>query len=237
MPRGDSAQGECALSSFVRQAKLTRSRFKYDMEILKNLLFPAPPSRKRRKLCESNDNGIEVNSDSETADEVPLQQDAEKPRGVVLEGATDQILLLPSTENPTDSLHTRQYDVFKIAEGDSTPTAATETKLTDAPKISEPPVETKPAPPTWFTPPAEIDRAPSFKKISSPKIAKPSHTARTVAPRVKMSTKVLVKGRRQDHIQFLADGVSIEGLDTGSASDRVQVVSWRWVLPDEFIIV
>lgn len=236
MSRGDSAQGECVLSS-IRQGKLTRSRFKYDMEILKNLLFPAPPTRKRRKLSESDDNGMEVDADGETADEAPSHQDAEKPRGVVLEGSTDRILLLPSTENFTESVHTRQYDVLKIAEGDSTPTAATEAKTTDAPKILEPLVEAKPAPPTWSTPPAEIDRPPSFKKINSPKIAKPTHTARTAAPRAKVSTKVLVKGRGQDHIQFLADGVGIEGLDTGSASDRVQVVSWRWVLPDEFIVV
>ncbi|KZP17595.1 hypothetical protein FIBSPDRAFT_864787 [Athelia psychrophila] len=204
--------------------------FKYDMDVLKNLLFPALPSRKRRKLSEPDDNGMEVDGDAEAADEVPLQQDVEKLRGIVLEGVTDQILLLPT------SAAVRQYDVLKVAEGDATPTEATECKITDPLKPLEPPAEAKPAPPTWSTPPAEIDRTASFKKSSSPLVSKSSEAARTVARRVRASTKALVKGRGQEHIQFFADGVSIEGLDTDSESGRVQVVNWRWALPDEFAV-
>lgn len=232
--------GAVVLKRWPRADWLIVSRFKYDMKVLKGLLFPAP-ARKRRKMSGSDENGMDVDGDASTAEDASASPvDAEeKPRGIVLEAMTEQFLLSPVTTDAKDSPPMpppRLYTVLKIVEGVASAETSSDANPVVPPKPAEP-IEIKPPPPTWSTPPAEIDRTSSFKKSSSPLArAVSAESAKQSRGKAAAAAQVLAKDRAQEHVQFFADAISIEGLDTGSGSDRIQVLRWRWALPGEFVI-
>ena len=172
---------------------------------------------------------------------------------IVLETPTERFLISPCPVNEErvggdvgddddaekNGYPTRRYNFSRIIEGtiiSSEQSGKDEGQPPPTAKPDPPPVEAKPAPPTWSTPPAESDRTPTKKKSQSPpttkpKPSKPTPKVATKLPRAKASVKVLSSDRGHEHVRFLADGVSVEGMDDGV----INVKRWKWAVLEEFV--
>jgi hypothetical protein len=220
--------------------------------VLKHVLFPdTQPSRKRRRIDNSDKQATDVEADADVDVDSHLEAFEKEERSweIVLESSTGRFLISPpyidSDENGAEkstSPATRMYKVSRIVEAGplpADPVTDGEDKPSMVVKPAEPAVDAKLAPPTWSTPPAEPDPPPSFLQNSgksSIKTEPPASLTRTDfnQPRAKLSAEVLSSGRGQEHFYFAADGISIEGLDPSLGLGKLNVRRWRRASPKEF---
>jgi hypothetical protein len=208
--------------------------FKYDPKVLKNIFFSGrQSSRKRRRIDDPDKQAVDdVAVDASIDEPESVLESEERTRGVVLETSKERFLISPATgESGTDAedseYSTRRYIVSSIIETTQTlPKPVNGEAKSSSTKPTSSPVEPKPPPPTWSTPPTESERAATAagNKLASKPNGKSS-------PPRRFSTAVLSNDRGQEHFVFMADGISIEGLETG---DKICVKSWRWAFKGEF---